>query len=97
MKSLQKIQIITLGCSKNKVDSEVLAGQLSASGIPVIHREEIEPGGIVLINTCGFIRDAKQESVDTILSILEAKREGRISKVFVMGCLSQRYSRDLRK
>jgi len=96
-KSLLKIQIITLGCSKNKIDSEVLAGQLSASGIPVIHREEIEPGGIVLINTCGFIRDAKQESVDTILRILEAKREGRISKVFVMGCLSQRYSRDLRK
>jgi ribosomal protein S12 methylthiotransferase len=94
---LTKTQIITLGCSKNKVDSEVLAGLLSVSGVPVVHRDDIEPGGIVLINTCGFIRDAKQESVDTILRILEAKREGRISKVFVMGCLVQRYSCDLKK
>lgn len=90
----KKINIITLGCSKNVVDSEVLMGQLKASGKEVVHEKR---GDIVVINTCGFIDNAKEESVNTILDAVEAKERGEIEKVFVMGCLSERYKPDLEK
>lgn len=90
----KKINIITLGCSKNVVDSEVLMGQLKASGKEVVHEKK---GDIVVINTCGFIDNAKEESVNTILDAVEAKERGEIEKVFVMGCLSERYKPDLEK
>lgn len=89
-----KVNIITLGCSKNLVDSEVLMGQLRASGVDVVHESD-EPSEVVVINTCGFINDAKEESVDTILHYAEAKKDGQVGKVFVMGCLSQRYRKEL--
>lgn len=90
----KKINIITLGCSKNVVDSEVLMGQLKANGKEVVHEKK---GDIVVINTCGFIDNAKEESVNTILDAVEAKERGEIEKVFVMGCLSERYKPDLEK
>lgn len=90
----KKINIITLGCSKNVVDSEVLMGQLKANGKEVVHEKR---GDIVVINTCGFIDNAKEESVNTILDAVEAKERGEIEKVFVMGCLSERYKPDLEK
>lgn len=90
----KKINIITLGCSKNVVDSEVLMGQLKANGKEVVHEDR---GDIVVINTCGFIDNAKEESVNTILDAVEAKERGEIEKVFVMGCLSERYKPDLEK
>jgi ribosomal protein S12 methylthiotransferase len=89
----KKINIVTLGCSKNKVDSEQLAGMLD-QGYSVVHDSD-EDSDIVIINTCGFIGDAKEESVDTILSFAEARKAGDISKLIVMGCLSQRYQKDL--
>lgn len=92
----QKINIITLGCSKNIVDSEVLMRQLQASGIEVLH-DSNDPSDTVVINTCGFISDAKEESIDTILENVAAKKEGLVKKVYVMGCLSERYRKDLRK
>jgi ribosomal protein S12 methylthiotransferase len=92
--SRHKVNIITLGCSKNLVDSEVLMGQLRASGVEVVHESD-EPSEVVVINTCGFINDAKEESVETILRYAEAKKAGLASKVFVMGCLSQRYRKEL--
>ena len=91
-----KINIITLGCSKNLVDSEVLMGQLEANDISVAHQSD-EKSNIIVINTCGFIEDAKQESIDTILQYVEAKKKGIIEKVFVMGCLSERYKNALKK
>jgi ribosomal protein S12 methylthiotransferase len=97
MKSAPKyksINIVTLGCSKNVVDSEVLMGQLRSSGIEVLH-DSNEPSDAVVINTCGFIGDAKEESIDTILEYVEAKKDGQVDKVYVMGCLSQRYKKDL--
>jgi ribosomal protein S12 methylthiotransferase len=95
-KSLKKnkINVITLGCSKNVYDSEVLMGQLKASGKEVVHEEE---GNIVVINTCGFINNAKEESVNTILEYMQKKEDGDVDKVFVTGCLSERYKPDLQK
>jgi len=95
-KSLKKnkINVVTLGCSKNVYDSEVLMGQLKASGKNVVHEEE---GNIVVINTCGFINNAKEESVNTILEYMQKKEDGDIDKVFVTGCLSERYKPDLQK
>ena len=87
-----KINVITLGCSKNIYDSEVLMGQLKASGKEVVHEEE---GNIVVINTCGFIDNAKEESVNTILDNIKLKEAGELDKVFVTGCLSERYKPDL--
>ena len=89
-----KINVITLGCSKNIYDSEVLMGQLKASGKEVVHEEE---GNIVVINTCGFIDNAKEESVNTILENIQRKEAGEIDKVYVTGCLSERYKPDLEK
>ncbi|NNK81837.1 MAG: 30S ribosomal protein S12 methylthiotransferase RimO [Flavobacteriaceae bacterium] len=89
-----KINVVTLGCSKNVYDSEVLMGQLKASGKDVVHEEE---GNIVVINTCGFINNAKEESVNTILEFMQKKEDGEVDKVFVTGCLSERYKPDLEK
>lgn len=89
------IDIITLGCSKNLVDSEMLMKQLDASGFNVEHDPEDPKGNIVVINTCGFIGDAKEESINMILEFANAKDEGRIEKLYVMGCLSERYLKDL--
>jgi ribosomal protein S12 methylthiotransferase len=91
------INVITLGCSKNLVDSEHLLAQFRASGYRVLHDDFDHPADMVIINTCGFILDAKEESVDTILSFVEEKKEGRIRKLFVMGCLSERYREDLER
>jgi len=93
----KKINIVTLGCSKNVVDSEYLMKQLDAGGWEVIHDSNDSTAKVVVINTCGFIADAKEESVDTILNFIEAKKRGEISNVFVMGCLSERYKEDLKK
>ena len=89
-----KINVITLGCSKTTYDSEVLMGQLKSNNKNVVHEEE---GNIVVINTCGFIDNAKQQSIDTILENVKKKNEGLIDKVFVTGCLSERYKPDLKK
>jgi ribosomal protein S12 methylthiotransferase len=89
-----KINVITLGCSKNVYDSEVLMGQLKANNKDVVHEEE---GNVVVINTCGFIDNAKEQSVNTILDAVKQKEEGIIDKVFVTGCLSERYKPDLQK
>ena len=89
-----KINVVTLGCSKNVYDSEVLMGQLRANNKEVVHEEE---GNIVVINTCGFIANAKEESVNTILEFVQKKEEGLVDKVFVTGCLSERYKPDLQK
>jgi ribosomal protein S12 methylthiotransferase len=94
MKNSKHISIVTLGCSKNTVDSEVLAGCLVQNGYHM-GWDEAKPSETVIINTCGFIGDAKQESVDTIISYLRMKEEGRIRKVFVMGCLAHRYKEEL--
>ncbi|WP_299224985.1 30S ribosomal protein S12 methylthiotransferase RimO [uncultured Psychroserpens sp.] len=95
-KSLKKnkINVVTLGCSKNVYDSEVLMGQLKANGKDVVHEEE---GNVVVINTCGFINNAKEESVNTILEFMQKKETGEVDKVFVTGCLSERYKPDLQK
>jgi ribosomal protein S12 methylthiotransferase len=90
-----KVNIITLGCSKNMVDSEVLSGQLSANDIDVVHENKKSDHNIVVVNTCGFIDKAKEESINTILDQLELKRKGKLDKVYVTGCLSQRYREDL--
>ncbi|MBL4605938.1 MAG: 30S ribosomal protein S12 methylthiotransferase RimO [Flavobacteriaceae bacterium] len=92
-----KINVVTLGCSKNIYDSEVLMGQLKANGKDVVHEDENDEGNIVVINTCGFIGKAKEESIDTILHYVEKKEAGDIDKVFVTGCLSERYKPDLEK
>ncbi len=89
--------MITLGCSKNIVDSEVLMGQLKANDMDVSHESTKNDAGIVIINTCGFIDNAKQESIDTILLYARAKEEGKIEKLIVTGCLSERYKPDLEK
>ena len=88
------INVVTLGCSKNVYDSEVLMGQLKAGGKEVVHEQQ---GNIVVINTCGFINNAKEESVNTILDYVQQKEAGLVDKVFVMGCLSERYKPDLEK
>lgn len=89
------VDIISLGCSKNLVDSEVLLGLMEANGYQCFHDSDNPHGGIVVVNTCGFINDAKEESINTILEFVQAKSEGRIEKLFVMGCLSERYLADL--
>ena len=92
-----KVNVITLGCSKNLVDSEVLMGQLRGNDIAVEHESSSEGNNVVIINTCGFIESAKQESIDTILTYAAAKQQGRIDKLYVTGCLSHRYKDDLEK
>ncbi len=89
-----KINVVTLGCSKNVYDSEVLMGQLRANNKEVVHEEE---GNVVVINTCGFIANAKEESINTILEYVQKKEDGIVDKVFVTGCLSERYKPDLQK
>ena len=92
----KKINIITLGCSKNTVDSEHLAAQLAAMDYKVVFDSDRTDANVVVINTCGFIGDAKQESIDTILRAAQLKEEGKIEELFVVGCLSQRYADELR-
>lgn len=92
-----QVDIITMGCSKNLVDSEALLTKFEQAGYHCTHDAKRIEGEIVVVNTCGFIEDAKQESIDTILELVQAKEEGRISKLFVMGCLSQRYQEELEK
>ena len=98
-KSLKKnkINVITLGCSKNVYDSEVLMGQLKANGKEVTHEDANDEGNIIVINTCGFIDNAKEESVNMIVEYAEKKEQGLVDKVFVTGCLSERYRPDLEK
>ena len=90
-----KVNIITLGCSKNMVDSEVLSGQLLANEIEVVHENKKADHNIVVVNTCGFIEKAKEESINTILNQVELKRRGKLDKVYVTGCLSERYKQNL--
>ena len=97
MKSKPTIDFISLGCSKNLVDSEVLMGLFEANGYRVTHDAENPTGDIAVVNTCGFIEDAKQESIDTILELAQAKEQGHLKKLYVMGCLSERYLADLEK
>jgi ribosomal protein S12 methylthiotransferase len=92
-----KVNVVTLGCSKNIVDSEVLMGQLRANKFEVTHESDDKDAAIVIINTCGFIDNAKQESIDTILHFAKEKEKGRIDKLIVTGCLSERYKPDLEK
>jgi ribosomal protein S12 methylthiotransferase len=92
-----KVNIITLGCSKNMVDSEVLSGQLAASDISVVHENIKLDHNIVIVNTCGFIDKAKEESINTIIEQVGLKQKGKLDKVYVTGCLSQRYRDDLEK
>ena len=94
-KKKSKVNVITLGCSKNTVDSEVLMGQLTHGGIDVVHESTKEDFDTVIINTCGFIDKAKEESINTILQFAEAKNKGWIEKLYVTGCLSQRYKENL--
>ncbi len=93
----QLVNVVTLGCSKNVVDSESLMKQLDANGLRVVHDSSDARADTVIINTCGFIRDAKEESVNTILEFVRAKEAGKLDQVFVMGCLSERYKPDLEK
>jgi ribosomal protein S12 methylthiotransferase len=92
-----KVNVVTLGCSKNLVDSEVLMGQLKANKFNVEHESESDDHNIVIINTCGFVENAKQESIDTILRYVDAKKSGDIEKLYVTGCLSERYKGELEK
>ena len=92
-----KVNIVTLGCSKNQVDSEVLLTQLRGNGIDAVHESSSDDNRVVVINTCGFIDNAKQESIDTILRYVDAKDEGLVEKIYVTGCLSERYKEDLQK
>jgi ribosomal protein S12 methylthiotransferase len=92
-----KVNVITLGCSKNLVDSEVMMGQLRANDFEVVHESSKNDASIVIINTCGFIDNAKQESVDTILHYAKKKEQGKIDRLIVTGCLSERYKPDLEK
>lgn len=98
-KSLKKnkVNVLTLGCSKNLVDSEVLMAQLKANRFEVEHEGKDDDHQIVIINTCGFVESAKQESIDTILRYVDAKKDGSVEKVYVTGCLSERYKKDLEK
>jgi ribosomal protein S12 methylthiotransferase len=92
-----KVNVVTLGCSKNLYDSEVLMAQLKANNFDVEHESMRDDSSVVIINTCGFIDNAKQESIDTIIRFAEAKKEGLVDKVYVTGCLSERYKDDLEK
>lgn len=91
-----KVDMVTLGCSKNLVDSELLIRQFLANGYKVQHNSEVIDGEIVVINTCGFIKDAQEESINTILDIVESKKRGTVGKVYVMGCLTERFMDELR-
>ena len=93
---MKKINVITLGCSKNTVDSEHLMAQLAAAGYTVAADSDRTDARVVVVNTCGFIGDAKQESIDMILRAAAAKQAGRIDRLFVVGCLSERYADELR-
>ncbi len=95
MKDKPTVDIITLGCSKNLVDSEMLMGLFEAHGYQVTHDAEDPQGEVAVVNTCGFIEDAKQESINLILELAQAKTEGRLQRLYVMGCLSERYLADL--
>jgi len=97
MKERKTIHFVTLGCSKNLVDSEHLMRQIETSGYKVTHNSENITSGSVIVNTCGFIKDAKQESIDTILELAEAKLKGKIQHLFVIGCLSELYKDELKK
>ena len=92
----RQVNIVSLGCSKNLVDTERLLSMMAANGIraEVTERPDL-PADILVVNTCGFIGDAKEESIDTILQGAEAKANGRINRIFVMGCLSERYAKEL--
>lgn len=92
-----KVNIVTLGCAKNLVDSEVILTQLRGNNINAVHEETVDHSNIVIINTCGFIDNAKQESIDTILQYAGARGKGSIDKLYVTGCLSERYREDLQK
>ncbi len=92
-----KVNVVTLGCSKNLVDSEVMMTQLRGNNIDVSHESDKDDSNIIIVNTCGFIDNAKQESIDTILRYVDAKEDGLIDKLYVTGCLSQRYKDDLEK
>src|ERR1041385_5317945 len=92
-----KVNVVTLGCSKNIYDSEVLMGQLRANKFEVEHESKKDDSEIVIINTCGFIENAKQESIDTIIAYAEAKKKGRVEKSYVTGCPSERYKPELEK
>jgi ribosomal protein S12 methylthiotransferase len=92
-----KVNVVTLGCAKNIFDSEVLMAQLKANNFEVEHESKTDDSGIVIINTCGFVENAKQESIDTILQFADAKRRGFVDKVYVTGCLSHRYKDELEK
>ncbi|MDA9817261.1 30S ribosomal protein S12 methylthiotransferase RimO, partial [bacterium] len=92
-----KVNVVTLGCSKNIFDSEVMMAQLKANKFDVAHEAKEDDSEIVIINTCGFIDNAKQESIDTILRYADAKKEGAVDRVYVTGCLSERYKDDLKK
>ncbi len=96
-RNMKKIDVVTLGCSKNLVDSEALIKQFKAGGFSVAHDAPKPEGEIAIINTCGFIGDAKEESIETILNFAEAKKRGEIKKLIVMGCLSERYSKQLKE
>jgi ribosomal protein S12 methylthiotransferase len=95
MRTTKTVTIVTMGCSKNLVDSEQLLRQFEAIGYQVQHNAEVHRGGVVIINTCGFIGDAKEESIETILEYSKARKKGYISKLYVMGCLSERYLTEL--
>ena len=92
-----QVDIVTMGCSKNLVDSELLKKQLEANGFACVHDAPRPQGEIVVVNTCGFIADAKEESINTILELAQAKDEGKIKRLYVIGCLSQRYKSDLER
>lgn len=96
-KRKEKVNIVTLGCAKNLVDSEVILTQLKGNDIDAVHESKKNDANTVIVNTCGFIENAKQESIDTILKFVEAKNEGHIEKLYVTGCLSHRYKDDLAK
>ena len=90
-----KVNVVTMGCSKNLYDSEVMMAQLKANKYEVEHESKEGDSSIVIINTCGFIENAKEESINTILDFVDAKKEGLVEKVFVSGCLSERYKDQL--
>src|SRR6185437_4548599 len=95
-KSKQRVNVVTLGCSKNIYDSEILMGQLKGNQFDVVHESaQLGSDDIIVINTCGFIDNAKQESIDTILQYSQLKDEGKVGKVIVTGCLSERYKPEL--
>ena len=91
------VDVVTLGCSKNLVDSELLMRQFDAIGYKVRHDAEKPDGDIVVVNTCGFIGDAKEESINTILQFADRRKNKKLEKLFVMGCLSERYQKDLER